>query len=37
MKFKVETFPKNRIAYKRRVRCYGPGNIEVMEKLKKWA
>ncbi|WP_282142581.1 AraC family transcriptional regulator [Cytobacillus oceanisediminis] len=37
MKFKVETFPNNRIAYMRRVGRYGPDNIEVMEKLKKWA
>ncbi|MFC4619565.1 GyrI-like domain-containing protein [Camelliibacillus cellulosilyticus] len=37
MKCKVETLPNYRIAYMRRVGPYGPGNIEVMEKLKKWA
>jgi DNA gyrase inhibitor len=37
MKFKVETLPNYRIAYVRRVGPYGPANIEVMEKLKKWA
>ncbi|PLR68821.1 AraC family transcriptional regulator [Bacillus sp. UMB0893] len=37
MKFKVETLPNYRIAYMRRVGQYGPANIEVMEKLKKWA
>jgi DNA gyrase inhibitor GyrI len=37
LKFKVETLPNYRIAYVRRVGLYGPENIEVMEKLKKWA
>ncbi|PDY44424.1 DNA gyrase inhibitor [Bacillus pseudomycoides] len=37
MKFKVETLPNYRIAYVRRVGPYGSANIEVMEKLKKWA
>ncbi|MBO1513913.1 AraC family transcriptional regulator [Metabacillus bambusae] len=37
MKFKVETLPNYRIAYVRRVGPYGPANVEVMEKLKKWA
>lgn len=37
MKFKIETFPNYRIAYMRRVGQYGPANMEVMEKLKKWA
>ena len=37
MKCKVETLPNDRIAYVRRVGPYGPANIEVMEKLKKWA
>lgn len=37
MKFKVDTLPNYRIAYIRRVGQYGPANIEVMEKLKKWA
>jgi len=37
MKFKIETLPNYRIAYMRRVGPYGPTNIEVMEKLKKWA
>ncbi|MFD2043478.1 GyrI-like domain-containing protein [Ornithinibacillus salinisoli] len=37
MNFKVETIPNYRIAYMRRVGPYGPANIEVMEKLKKWA
>lgn len=37
MKFKIETLPNYRIAYMRRVGPYGPANIEVMERLKKWA
>lgn len=37
MKCKVETIPNYRIAYMRRVGPYGPANIDVMEKLKKWA
>ena len=37
MKFKVEILPNYRIAYVRRVGQYGPANIEVMAKLKKWA
>ncbi len=37
MKIKVETLPNYRIAYVRRVGSYGSANIEVMEKLKKWA
>ena len=37
MKFKVEKIPNYRIAYVRRVGSYGSANIEVMEKLKKWA
>ena len=37
MQFKVETLPKYRFAYVRRVGPYGSANIEVMEKLKKWA
>lgn len=37
MKFKVETLPNYRIAYVRRIGPYGPANIELMEKLKKWA
>ncbi|WP_141434492.1 GyrI-like domain-containing protein [Bacillus sp. 03113] len=37
MKFKIETLPKYRVAYVRRVGPYGSANIEVMEKLKKWA
>lgn len=37
MKFKEELFPPYRIAYMRRVGQYGPGNFEVMEKLKEWA
>lgn len=37
LKFKVETLPNYRIAYVRRVGPYGSANIEVMEKLKKWA
>jgi len=37
MKFNIETLPSYRIAYIRRVGPYGPANIEVMEKLKKWA
>ncbi|AXI09298.1 DNA gyrase inhibitor [Oceanobacillus zhaokaii] len=37
MRFKTETVPNYRIAYMRRVGPYGPANVEVMEKLKKWA
>ncbi|WP_416150143.1 AraC family transcriptional regulator [Salipaludibacillus sp. HK11] len=37
MKFKVETIQKHRIAFIRRVGQYGPANIKVMEKLKRWA
>lgn len=37
MKFRVETLPTYRLAYVRRVGPYGSANIEVMEKLKKWA
>ncbi|MGE7837440.1 AraC family transcriptional regulator [Viridibacillus arvi] len=37
MNFKVETLPNYRLAYVRRVGPYGSANIEVMEKLKKWA
>lgn len=37
MKCKIETIPNYRIAYMRRVGPYGPANIDVMEKLKKWA
>ncbi|SEC04061.1 GyrI-like domain-containing protein [Paenibacillus sp. GP183] len=37
MNIKVVTLPKYRIAYVRQVGPYGPGNIQAMEKLKKWA
>jgi DNA gyrase inhibitor len=37
MNIKVETLPKYRIAYVRQVGPYGPGNIQAMKKLKKWA
>ncbi|WP_282942161.1 GyrI-like domain-containing protein [Paenibacillus sp. RC67] len=37
MNMKVETLPNYRIAYVRHVGPYGPGNIQAMEKLKKWA
>jgi DNA gyrase inhibitor len=37
MNIKVEPLPKYRIAYVRQVGPYGPGNIQAMEKLKKWA
>lgn len=37
MQYKVETLPNYRIAYVRRVGPYGPANVDVMEKLKKWA
>jgi len=37
MMFKIETLPNYRLAYVRRVGQYGSANIEVMEKLKKWA
>jgi DNA gyrase inhibitor len=37
MNIKVEAIPKSRIAYVRQVGPYGPGNVQAMEKLKKWA
>lgn len=37
MKCRIETVPDYRIAYLRRVGPYGPANLEVMEKLKRWA
>ncbi|WP_078434033.1 AraC family transcriptional regulator [Metabacillus halosaccharovorans] len=37
MKCKTETIPNYRVAYVRRVGPYGPENIKVMEKLKRWA
>ncbi|MEH7239525.1 AraC family transcriptional regulator [Bacillus sp. JJ1562] len=37
MKFYVERIPNYRIAYVRRVGPYGSANMEVMERLKKWA
>jgi len=37
MKIKVETLPASRIAYVRQIGPYGPGNIQAMDKLKKWA
>lgn len=37
MNMTVETLPKYRIAYVRQVGPYGPANIQVMVKLKKWA
>lgn len=37
MNIKIETLPKFRIAYMRQIGPYGPGNIQTMEKLKKWA
>lgn len=37
MKCKTETIPNYRVAYVRRVGPYGPENITVMEKLKRWA
>jgi DNA gyrase inhibitor len=37
MNIEVEILPKYRIAYVRQVGQYGPGNIQAMEKLKKWA
>ncbi len=37
MNVKIEDLPKYRIAYMRQIGPYGPGNIEVMQKLKRWA
>lgn len=37
MDIKVETLPAYRIAYVRQVGPYGPGNIQAMDTLKKWA
>lgn len=37
MKMSIENLPKYRIAYVRQVGPYGAGNIQAMEKLKKWA
>lgn len=37
MHFQIETIPKYRVAYMRRVGPYGLDNTEVWENLKKWA
>ena len=37
MNVKIEKLPEYRIAYMRQIGPYGPGNAQVMEKLKKWA
>ncbi|WP_028551958.1 AraC family transcriptional regulator [Paenibacillus sp. UNC451MF] len=37
MNIKIETLPNYRIAYVRQVGPYGSGNIQAMDKLKKWA
>lgn len=37
MTVKIEELPEYHIAYMRQIGPYGPGNIQVMEKLKKWA
>lgn len=37
MNVKIEVLPKYRIAYMRQIGPYGPGNFQLMEKLKKWA
>ncbi|UII54295.1 GyrI-like domain-containing protein [Cytobacillus spongiae] len=37
MNVKIEILPNVRIAYMRRTGQYGPANLEVMERLKKWA
>lgn len=34
---KIETIPSYRIAYIRRIDPYGNGNVQTMERLKKWA
>ncbi|MBD3108916.1 GyrI-like domain-containing protein [Bacillus sp. AGMB 02131] len=37
MNMRVEKMPKCRIAYVRQVGPYGEGNVQAMEKIKKWA
>ncbi|MBU8568627.1 GyrI-like domain-containing protein [Virgibacillus pantothenticus] len=37
MKSKIEIIPSLRIAFMRRTGPYGPENVKVMERLKKWA
>ncbi len=37
MNVKIEVFPEYRIAYMRQIGPYGPDNVQLMEKLKKWA
>lgn len=37
MNFTLENLSEVRIAYIRQIGPYGPGNIQTMEKLKKWA
>lgn len=37
MNIKIETLPKYRIAYMRRIGPYGSANNQTMEKLKNWA
>ena len=37
MKFKVQTLPKYRVFYMRRIGPYGSANMEMWEMLKKWA
>lgn len=36
MEFKVEKLPRYRFAYVRQVGPYGPGNIQAMERMKRW-
>ncbi|WP_327832784.1 GyrI-like domain-containing protein [Bacillus swezeyi] len=37
MNMKVDTLPNYRLSYVRQIGPYGPGNIQAMETLKKWA
>jgi AraC family transcriptional regulator len=37
MNVKIEELPGYRIAYMRRIGAYGPDNVQLMQKLKKWA
>ncbi|MGP7816557.1 AraC family transcriptional regulator [Niallia sp. 01092] len=37
MNIKIEVLPKYRIAYVQQVGPYGPANVQLMQKLKKWA
>jgi len=37
MNVRIEEFPAYRVAYMRQIGPYGPGNFQLMQRLKKWA